>query len=168
MWTSRTASPATSPGTILWVRNATAAQGGPADTADKNSKRDTLIGLLRQLAGYVQENCGNDLATLLASGSDAVRTNRTRTALTAPSITDILNGNTGQLLLRVTAIANARCYEVRHAAIGQGGAPGPWQNGGLFTSSRSITIGSLTPGTSYTFQVRAIGGTPATRTGATR
>ena len=94
-------------------------------------------------------------ATLLASGFDAVSTSR---ALTAPSITDILNGNSGQLLPRITAVANARCYEVRYAAIGPNGAPGPWQNGGLFTSSRAINIGGLTPGTSYSFQVRAVGG----------
>ena len=62
------------------------------------------------------------------------------------------------ILPRITAVANARCYEVRYAAIGPNGAPGSWQNGGLFTSSRTITINGLTPGTNYTFQVRAVGG----------
>ena len=137
---------------------ATAIQGGPADTADKNSKRDILVGLLRQLAGYVQANCGNSLATLLSSGFDAVSTSRAQTARTAPSITDIMNGNSGQLLPRITHVANSRCYEVRYAAIGPNGAPGPWQSGGLFTSSRAITINGLTPGTNYSFQVRAVGG----------
>ena len=37
-------------------------------------------------------------------------------------------------------------------------ASGPWQNGGLFTNSRSMPLNGLTPGTSYTVQVRAIGG----------
>ena len=36
--------------------------------------------------------------------------------------------------------------------------PGPWQSGGLFTNSRSMPLNGLTPGTNYTVQVRAIGG----------
>jgi hypothetical protein len=75
-----------------------------------------------------------------------------------PAIRDILNGNSGQFILRVSAIPNARAYEVRHAAIGTGGTPGPRQNGGLFTNSRSMPINGLAPGTNYTFQIRAIGG----------
>ena len=137
---------------------AAAKLGGPADTADKNNKHDTLVGLLRQLAGYVQEKCNNDLATLLSSGFDAVSNNRSSTPLAAPIIRDILNGNSGQLIVRVTPIANAKCYEVRYALIGVGGAPGPWQSGGLFTNSRSMPINGLTPGGNYSFQVRAIGG----------
>ena len=134
------------------------AQGGTAATAEKNSKRDTLVGMLRQLAGYVQENCGNSLANLLTSGFDAVSTNRAQTALAAPSIRDILNGNSGQLILRITPVVNSRCYEARYAPIGANGAPGPWQGGGLHTDSRSMPVNGLTPGTNYTFQVRAVGG----------
>jgi chitodextrinase len=47
---------------------------------------------------------------------------------------------------------------VRSAAAGAGNAPGPWQTAGLFTNSRSMSINGLTPGTTYFFQVRAIGG----------
>ena len=137
---------------------AAAAQGGPTQTADKTSKRDLLIGLLRQLAAYVQDKCGNDLGNLLSSGFDAVSTTRTSTQLVAPTITDILNGMTGQLIVRVGTIANAKTYEVRYALIAPGGTPGPWQGGGLFTSSRSMPVGGLTPGGNYSFQVRAIGG----------
>jgi hypothetical protein len=137
---------------------AAAAQGGPEDTADKNNKRDALIDLLRQLAGYVQAKHGNDLAVLLSSGFEAVSTNRASSPLSAPTIRDILNGNSGQLILRVTPVANAKNYEPRYAAIGANGAPGPWQNGGIIGNSRSIPVNGLTPGTNYTFQVRAIGG----------
>jgi hypothetical protein len=42
--------------------------------------------------------------------------------------------------------------------VGAGNVPGPWQAAGLFTSSRSISINGLTPGTTYVLQVRAIGG----------
>ena len=134
------------------------AQGGPAATADKNSKRDLLIGLLRQLAGYVQTNCKNDLATLLTSGFEAVTSSHTQTALGKPVIQTVDNGNTGQLLVKVKPIANAKCYEVRYAAVPAGQAPGAWQSGGLFTNSRSMPVNSLTAGTNYTLQVRAVGG----------
>ena len=137
---------------------AAAQQGGPADTADKNNKRDALVSLLRQLVGYVQASHGNDLAKLLSSGFDAVSTSRTLAPVVAPTIRDILNGNSGQLILRVGAIANSRGYEVRYAAIAPGGAPGPWQSAGIFTNSRSMPVNNLTPGTNYSFQVRAIGG----------
>lgn len=132
--------------------------GGPADTAAKNNKRDILVDLLRQLAGYVQELHVNDLANLLSSGFDAISTNRSATALEAPAIKDILNGNSGQLLVRVTPRANAKCYEVRYALIGANGAPGPWQSGGLFTNSRSMPVNGLNPGGNYQFEVRAVGG----------
>ena len=134
------------------------AQGGTAATAEKNNVRDALVGLLRQLAGYVQETSGNNLATLLSSGFDAVSTNRASTPLPPPAIRAILNGNSGQLLATVGAIANAKCYEGRYAALAGNGTPGPWQNAGLFTNSRSMPLNGLTPGTICTVQVRAIGG----------
>jgi hypothetical protein len=137
---------------------ATAQQGGPADTAEKNGKREVLIGLMRQLAGYVQANCGNDLAKLLSSGFEAVSTNHASAPLAPPSVKDIVNGMSGQLIVRVTPVANAKCYELRYALIPAGGAPGPWQDGGLFTNSRSMAVNGLTPGGNYQFQVRAVGG----------
>jgi|JI8StandDraft_1071087.scaffolds.fasta_scaffold159796_1 hypothetical protein len=132
--------------------------GGPADTADKNGKRDVLVTLLRQLASYVQANHDNDLAKLLASGFEAVSTNHASTPLVQPTIKDIINGMSGQLILRVSRVVNAKAYEVRYALIGADGAPGPWLPGGLHTSSRALPIGGLTPGSNYQFQVRAVGG----------
>ena len=137
---------------------AKAEMGGPADTADKNNKRDTLVALLRQLAGYVQTNHGNDMAKLLASGFAAVSTNRAQHPLDTPEITDLRHGNTGQILMRVAPIANARNYEPQSALIGPGGTPGPWVSAGLFSNSRSMPINGLTPGAEYLFQVRALGG----------
>ena len=113
-----------------------------------------LVALLRQLASYVQNNSNNNLGTLLSSGFEAVSTNRASVPLDAPGILSIDNGNSGQLLVKVSPVANAKAYEVRYAAL----APGPWQDGGLFTNSRSMPVNNLTPGTNYSFQVRAIGG----------
>ena len=141
---------------------AKAEMGGPADTADKHNKREALITLLRQLAGYVQANHGNDMAKLLASGFAAVSTNRASQPLPKPEITDLRHGNTGQILMRVAPIANARNYEPQYALIGPGGTPGPWVSAGLFSNSRSMPINALTPGAEYLFHVRAYGGSTGT------
>jgi len=134
------------------------AQGGTAATADKNNKRAILIGLLRQLAAYVQTESANDLAKLLSSGFQAVSTNHAQEPLPAPHIKAIKPGMSGQFLVTVTAVKNAQNYESRFALIGAGGVPGPWQDGGLSSNSRAIPIEGLTPGQSYTVQVRAVGG----------
>jgi hypothetical protein len=83
---------------------------------------------------------------------------RARSPLASPSILNVGLGNSAELLLKVTPIGPAKCYEVRSAAIYAGTTPGLWQLAGLFTNSRSMTINDLTPGTIYRFQVRAIGG----------
>ena len=134
------------------------AQGGTAATADKENKRETLIGLLRQLAAYVQEKSGNNLATLLSSGFEAVSTNRASVPLEKPLIREVKNGNSGQLITRVGPVKNAKCYELRYAVVAPGGALGAWQSGGLHTNSRSMPLNGLTAGTMYQLEVRVIGG----------
>jgi hypothetical protein len=130
--------------------------GGTAATAEKKNKQEALISILRKLKHYVEDNCGNDPAVLLSSGFQAASTTRDRSPLANPSILSVDLGNSAELLLKVSPIARAKCYEVRMAAMGAGNVPAPWQNAGLFTSSR-ITVADLVPGSTYAFQVRAIG-----------
>ncbi len=113
---------------------------------------------MRRLKFYVEDNCRNDLAVLLSSGFQAASSNRTRSPLENPSILSIDFGNSAEVVLRVTPVAHARCYEVRSAAVGADNVPGPWQHAGSYTNSRSMTIAGLVPATTYVFQVRAIGG----------
>jgi hypothetical protein len=98
------------------------------------------------------------MSVLLSSGFQAAVTTRVRSPLANPSILNIRFGNSTELVLKVTPIAHAKCYEVRAAAVGAENMPGPWQTVGLFTDSRSMTIDGLVPGTTYMFRVRAIGG----------
>ena len=117
--------------------------------------RDLENGLHDQQYLLRDRDHGFDEEDTLPDSSDfqpAVRT-RTRTPLATPSLLNISRGNCGELQLRITPIAHARCYEVRAAALGNDNAREPWQTAGLFTSSRSLTISSLTPGTTYSFQV---------------
>ena len=140
------------------LKAAAAAQvhGGTAATAEKNNRQEALIKILFKLKHYVEDNCGNDLAILLSSGFQAAAATRDRSPLANPSILGIDRGNSDELMLKVTPIARAKCYEVRSAVAGNGNVARAWQQAGLFTSSR-ITIANLVPTTTYVFQVRAIG-----------
>jgi hypothetical protein len=142
------------------LKAAMAAQinGGPAATAEKRNKQAALIAILHNLRHYVDYHCGNDLSVLLSSGFQAAVTTRVRSPLANPSIVSISFGNSTELVLKVTAIAHAKCYEVQSSASVADNTRGSWQPAGLFTNSRSMRIKGLIPGTTYTFQVRAIGG----------
>ena len=133
------------------------AQGGTAATADKNNKQEALTVLLRKLKHYVEDNCGNDAAVLLSSGFQPAITTRVRAPLGNPSILNVDRGNTGELVLKVTPISRAKSYEVKSAVVGAGNTPGPWQPAGVYTISRAISTNGLTPGTTYMFEVRAVG-----------
>ena len=131
--------------------------GGVSATAAKNNRRDVLVGLLRKIGYYVQTHCNNDREVLFSSGFAALPL-RGGTAVppAKPSILSVDNGNTTQLVVRAAPVGRVRCYEVRFASVSSGGAPGVWQSGGLFPSSRSMVVTGLTPGTNYAFQVRAM------------
>jgi hypothetical protein len=142
------------------LKSALAAQvhGGKAATAEKNNKREVLMNLLRTMKHYVEDNCGKDPAVLLSSGFQVASTNRTSSPLGNSSIVNIDVARSTELALKVTPIPRAKFYEVRMASVNSGGDPGPWQNLALFNKSKRMTIGELTPGTTYAFQVRAVGG----------
>ena len=133
-------------------------EGGPRAAANKERARQKLIGLLRQLAAYVTATMlahpAYGLPELLASGFEAVSTNRAQHPLDTPEVYGVDNAGEGQLRLRVRAIRNARQYEVRYQS-----APGAeWSPGHLFDSTRDMIVADLTPGAMYTLQVRALGG----------
>lgn len=138
---------------------AAAKKGGPEQTAIKKNCRATLIDQLQRLALYVMEKHENDLATLLSSGFHAVSTKRTSDPLEQPTVRRIVNGNSGELILRCNVIRNARCYEGRCSLIGPDGRAGEWFTIGLFTNTRSISFAGLIPGALYNCGLRAIGGT---------
>lgn len=136
-------------------RNAvvTAAQGGPQFTAAKDAARAALIPLLRQQASYVQTVANDDLAVILTSGFTVKSTKRASAPLPRPSIENIDNLASTQLMVRLTPIENARAYEVR---INPG--TNTWQPAGVFTKARRVVLQNLTPGTTYDIQARAVGG----------
>jgi hypothetical protein len=132
---------------------AAAASGGPPDTAAKNDSRANLLGMLRQIAGYVQITCNNDMATLLSSGFRAMSTNRASTQLDQPIELVIDNGTSGQLVASVKPVKNTSLYEGRIK-----GPTGDWLPSVFTGDSQHIEFNGLTPGLVYTVQVRALGG----------
>jgi hypothetical protein len=130
-----------------------AATGGPQTTAAKNIVRATLGNMLRKEAYYVQSMMNNDLSVLLATGFQATSTNRARSPLPTPSVVRIDNEQSTQLVMALTPIMNARAYEVQKMN-GTGG----WTMAGVFTKARRIVIKNLVPGSTYSVQARAVGG----------
>ena len=134
------------------------AGGGTTVTTVKNKKRDVLDGLLRKLAHYVQANCNDDVQVVLNSGFQAKTTAvRSQVPLEKAKIVSVDNGHAKELVVRAHKIPRARSYEVQAAAVGANNTVGSFQPAGIFTKSRSMTVTGLTPGTTYAFQVRALG-----------
>jgi hypothetical protein len=79
----------------------------------RNNSRQTLLGMLRQLAAYVQMSCNNDQATLLGSGFEMQSTTRTSAPLEQPESLTLKNGSAGQLVAAVEPVRNANIYEGR-------------------------------------------------------
>jgi hypothetical protein len=132
---------------------AAAQAGGPADTAAKNNSRQAILGMLRQEAAYVQINCNNDMALLLTSGFEAQSQARTQVVLEQPQGLMLKNGGSGHLVASVTPVKNTNMYEGRIK-----GPTGDWLTSVFTGDSQHIIFGGLTPGVTYTAQVRCLGG----------
>jgi len=127
--------------------------------AEKNKQRKAVINTLRLLGRYVEINCKEDMAILQSSGCQpASIPTAPPQPLPQPSIRKIDHGAiSGQLLVQVQAVRGARSYDLRHSAIGSGGTPGEWLTQLLTSVKSPVPFSGLTPGTTYAFQVRALG-----------
>ena len=136
---------------------AASALGGSTATAAKNVEREKLEAMLRTEAFYVQLAMKNDLTALLSSGYEPVSGRTPSEPVGTPVVLKIDNVETTRLALRVSAVPNARAYEVRKMN-GTGG----WVGAGIGTKSRRLEVDGLVPGPTYQLQVRAIGGSTGT------
>lgn len=131
-----------------------AAGGSVQDTEAKNLARQALLEILRKLAGYVQITA-DTREDVLSAGFDTRSTNNAREPLPKPTAVSVKNGGTGQLIARLGApIKNTNLYEGR-ASI-DGGTT--WLPSVFTGNSRHILFNGLTPGSMYTIEVRALGG----------
>jgi len=130
-----------------------ALDGGISLTASKKAARQALVIALRKTAAFVQIAAGHDRALLLASGFPVASRSRARTKLSRPVIVAVDNYGTTKLAVRMPPVTNARSYEVR--ATNGGPAPAAAV---ISTQARRVVLENLAPGTVYTIQARAIGG----------
>ena len=139
---------------------AASADGSKQAVAERRNQRGVVVKMLRQLGHWVEGNCNDDPAILQSSGFQqrvtAARNNPPQSLDRPPSFKVDSGKNSGQVVLRGKPVPKAVSYKARYAPIGSDGKPGTWTELPV-TGTRSITVTGLTPGTSYAFQMCALG-----------
>ena len=133
-------------------------QGGTNAINAKNRKKHELVAMLRRLGLYVQGACNEDVAMLTSSGFKAASNVRAKGPLPKAVIRAVANGHTTQLLVTADPMAKANAWHLEIATVAPGGALSEWKVVGIFSSSRKMLATGLTPGATYAFHVRAVGG----------
>lgn len=133
--------------------------GGKKAIADKNKQKAVVVKMLEQDAHYVEVTANNDPNIIGKSGFQMITAKTPPQPLPQPRIDKIVAGpNSGQLLVAVLAILKARMFDLRYGVSGPNGQlPTVWTNEPFPSVKPPMAITGLTPGTSYTFQVRAYG-----------
>jgi hypothetical protein len=136
-------------------RNAvnTMKQGGTQATKARDAARNALIALLRALVLDIQKQSQGDPVKMLSSGFDIYTNSNAQYELDQPVIIGIENGASGQVILHVTPLDGARCYEIQFC-----GPDGVWKSAPSCSQARTIPVPGLTPGLMYQFRVRGVGG----------
>jgi len=135
-----------------------ALDGSKTAVANKNKLLETAIGMYVEIAHYVEANCNDDLATFLLSGFQPASSTKTPPQpLDQPSIMVEPGPVTGQMKAKIGSVRKALSYQLHYAPVPSGGGPPASWTEQLITSTKPTIIEGLTPGTIYTFQVRALG-----------
>jgi hypothetical protein len=133
-----------------------ARDGGKRAIAERNHQEHVVIKMMRQLEHYAETACKDDMPTFLKSGFQAASTVH---AAKKPALSKWIRAITpgkisGQLDLVLMADPGATAYELRWAASADG-TPGEWATQLVTKTRPAVTITGLTPGTTYTIQVRS-------------
>lgn len=133
---------------------AKAGTGNRIDVADKNAKREILIGLLRSLCRYVNLVADGDATMILSSGF-GISKDPQPVVLTRPENIRVENGvASGSLLVSVKAVKGAYAYFHEYTTDATM-APGSWVSTTGTTSKMQFS--NLQPGTIYFCRVGAVG-----------
>jgi hypothetical protein len=137
-----------------------ALDGGKKAVSAKRKQREVVIKMAMQLGHYVWAASNNDLATFTTSGFEvASNTKVPPQALPQAKIKYVDRGpTTGQVVVRPAPLKGAVSYEWRYAVlpIGSPTPAVPWTSL-MVPGPKTATISNLTPGTTYQFEVRALG-----------
>lgn len=129
-------------------------QGGTLATKARDTAREVVLNLMRQLALYVAKASNGDPTVMLSSGFDITSGSHTQTAFTTPVISKVTNGASGTALLHTVPQANVKSVLPQYRETGTT----TWLNGPICTQMRNIPMPGLTPGKTYDFRVQFIGG----------
>jgi Fibronectin type III domain len=136
-----------------------ALDGSKQAKAILQKQREGLVQMAEQLGHYVEAASNNDPATITSSGFEIRSTSRVPTPqLAQPAINSVDQGKSGEILVNVDAVDNARIYEVEYAPLSTAGTSPVWTRITAATVRKPVSVQNLTPGTTYMFHVRAFGG----------
>jgi hypothetical protein len=122
-----------------------AADGDRVQIAIRNDKTAVLAELGRNLAAYVQGNCGNLVANVLGAGFKVRKTASPVGPLPAPGNLRLsYTGMTGEFLLRIGAVKGKLTYTIQKSES----ADGPFETIATSSSGRKV-ISGFTPMKQY-------------------
>ncbi len=130
-------------------------KGGGDRSRAKNAAKQVLIDSLMKNALYCTGEARHNLEALLSTGYEVVSKNHTPGPLDTPSIRDILNNISGQLLVRGQSVLNGRMYKARTST--DGGKT--WTEWEPVNGVRRLLLQPTVPGTTYMVEICAMGGT---------
>jgi hypothetical protein len=135
-----------------------ALDGGKRTISAKRKQREAVIKMTTQLGHYVEAASNNDLATFTTSGFTAVSNTRTPPRPLSPASFKYVDRgtNTGQVVVKPAPQNGALSFELRYCPVPAAGVAPNWVTQTL-PGSKPVTVGNLTPGTNYQFQIRALG-----------
>jgi hypothetical protein len=135
-----------------------AEDGGKKAISAKKKQREAMVKMVTQLGHYVEAACNDDVATFNTSGFVPASTVRAVPApLSQATIEWIDRGpTTGQVIVKPKTVTKALSYDLRYAPVVNGAAPTTWTTL-LIPSPKKTPITNLTAGSTYAFQIRALG-----------
>jgi len=124
--------------------------GGSTAKAERDAAFDTLEGLLRELAAFVEDKAKNDEVLMRSTGFEVTTASSTPAVIVIPGILSIENIASTKLQFKIQS-CGARAYEI----WGQTGTD-PYVHLKTLTDPRNGTVENLLPGALYNFKVRGV------------
>jgi hypothetical protein len=137
----------------------TALDGSRAAKAQKNKLRNAAVKMYELNAKYVEVTSNDDMPTFLLSGYQPASTTKAPPApLPLPAIASIVQGPASGVLKAVIApLPKALSFVLRHGVVPPGGGtPATWVEDTI-PHKKPFFLSNLMPGTTYMFQVKALG-----------
>ena len=137
---------------------AAAQDGGKKAVSAKNKARAATVKLYRELGHYVEANSKDDINIVNASGYKVVDKTKVPPQPVSRGVIVKVDAGTvpGAVVVKSKSIPKARSYVLRYAPLGADSKPGTWTETAL-TNPRKISVTGLTSGTTYAFQIKALG-----------